>query len=175
VQIIKSGFFYFLLTVAAVIVTLLLLNWIPLALQKDTMRRYASVDEVRAKLNFKDIYVPHYFPQNITWPPYEVLAQNKPYSAVLMVFHRVDSQEVSLVISQTSERLLSTDSFISFDKITETVPFEFKSRQALLEVGTCKKGGACSRISWHEGGYYVTLAMKSPPFELVKIAESMLH
>jgi hypothetical protein len=168
------GFLYFLLAVAAVIVTLVLLNRLPLALQKDTMRRYASVDEVRTKLNFKGIYVPSYFPQNITWPPSEILAQNRPYPAILMVFHYAGKREAALVISQTSAESFPGDAFITFDKITETVPFPFKSRQALLEVGTCKEE-PCSRISWHEGGYHIVLAMKSPPFELIKIAESMLH
>jgi hypothetical protein len=169
------GFIYFLLAVAAVILTLILLNWLPLALQKDTMRRYASVDEARAKLNLKGVSVPSYFPQNITWPPSEILAQNKPYPAILMVFHYAGKQEAALVISQSSAESFPGDAFITFDKITEAVPFHFKSRQALLEVGTCNKGGPCSRISWSEGGYHIVLAMKSPPFELIRIAESMLH
>jgi hypothetical protein len=176
VRVYVRGFLFFLLTVAAVILFLMLLNWLPLTLQKDTMRRYASVDEARSKLNLKGIYVPSYFPQNITWPPSEILAQNRPYPAVLMVFHRADKkEEVALVISQTSAEFFPGDAFITFDKITEAVPFHFKSRQALLEVGTCNKGGPCSRISWSEGGYHIVLAMKSPPFELIRIAESMLH
>lgn len=169
------SFLYFLLAVAAVILTLMLLNWLPLTLQKDTMRRYSSVDEAKAKLNFKGIYVPSYFPQNITWPPSEILAQTKPYPAILMVFHYAGKRETALVISQTSSESFPGDAFITFDKITEAVPFHFKSRQALLEVGTCKKEVPCSRISWPEGGYHIMLAMKSPPFELIKIAESMLH
>jgi hypothetical protein len=93
-----------------------------------------------------------------------------------MVFHRADKkEEVALVISQTSAEFFPGDAFITFDKITEAVPFHFKSRQALLEVGTCKKDEPCSRISWPESGYHIVLAMKSPPFELIKIAESMLH
>ena len=155
------------------IASLVLLNWLPQALQKDTMRRYAGVDEVRTKLNLKNIFVPSYFPSNITWPPSEVLAQTKPYPAVLMAFYRADSQEVLLVISQATETSFPSDSFISFDKITEAVPFHFKSRQALLEVGSCRSAGPCSRISWFESGYYIMLAMKSPPFELIRIAESV--
>lgn len=169
------GFLYFLSAVAAVIVILMTLNWLPLALQKDTMRRYASLEEVRAKLHFKDIYVPSYFPQSITWPPSEILAQAKPYPAVLMAFHHAEKRDITLVIAQSASGSFPGNAFILFDKITETVPYHFKSREALLEVGTCKQHGPCSRLSWTESNYRITLTMKAPPFELISIAESMLH
>ena len=167
------GFLYFLLTVAAVIIVLKALNWLPLVLQQDTMRRYGSVEEVRAKLSIKDLYVPSYFPQSITWPPTEILAQTKPYPAVLMVFNQAGKRDVALVISQAAAGTFSGNEFIKFAQITETVPYHVKSGEALLEVGTCKNGEPCSRLSWTEGSYRMTVVMKSPPFELIKIAESM--
>lgn len=167
------GFLYFLLTVAAVIIVLKTLNWLPLVLQQDTMRRYGSVEEVKAKLNIKDLYVPTYFPQSITWPPTEILAQTKPYLAVLMVFNQAGKRDVALVISQTASGAFSGNEFIKLIKITETVPYHFKDGTALLEVGTCKNDEPCSRLSWTEGSYRLTAVMKSPPFELIRIAESM--
>jgi hypothetical protein len=164
-----------LLTVAAVIIVLKTLNWLPMVLQQDTLRRYGSVEEVRAKLNIKDLYVPSYFPQSITWPPSEILAQAKPYPAVLMVFNQAGKRDVALVVSQSAAGTLSGNAFIKFVQITETVPYHFKAREALLEVGTCKNNEPCSRLSWTESNYRITLTMKSPPFELIRIAESMLH
>ena len=167
------GFLYFLLTIAAVIIVLKTLNWLPLVLQQGTMRRYGSAEEVRAKLNIKDLYVPSYFPQSITWPPSEILAQTKPYPAVLMVFNQAGKRDVALVISQAASGAFSGNEFIKLIKITETVPYHFKDREALLEVGTCKNDEPCSRLSWTEGSYRLTAVMKSPPFELIRIAESM--
>ncbi len=169
------GFLYFLLTIAAVIVVLKALNWLPLVLEQDTMRRYGSVEEVRAKLNIKDLYVPSYFPQSITWPPSQILAQAKPYPAVLMVFNKAGRRDVALVISQVVAGAVPEEEFIKTYHITEKVPYQLKARDALLEVGTCKKDEPCSRISWTEGRYRITVTMISPPFEVIRIAESMLH
>ncbi|HAM51943.1 MAG TPA: hypothetical protein DCP92_15115 [Nitrospiraceae bacterium] len=157
------------------IIVLKSLNWLPLVLEQDTMRRYDSIEEVKAKLNMKDLYVPSYFPQSITWPPSEILAQTKPYPAVLMAFNQTGKRGVALVISQAASSAFSGNEFIKFVQITEKVPYRLKAREALLEVGTCKNDEPCSRLSWTEGNYRIALAMKSPPFELIRIAESMLH
>jgi hypothetical protein len=130
---------------------------------------------VRAKLNIKALYVPSYFPQSITWPPSEILAQARPYPAVLMVFNQAEKRDVALVVSQAATGAFPGNEFIRFVKITEKVPYHFKDREALLEVGACKNEEPCSRLSWTEGNYRITLTMKSPPFELIRIAESMLH
>ncbi len=170
-----KGFFYIVLTVAAVLVVLRTLNWLPTILQKETMRRYGSVEEVRAKLNIRDLLLPSYFPQSIMWPPSEILAQAKPYPAVLMIFKAANEREVALVISQAASDAFSSKALIPFAQITRTVPYDLKGRKALLEVGTDKNDEPCSRLSWREHDYRVMLAMKSPPFELIRIAESMLH
>ncbi len=168
------GFFYILLTVAAVLVVLRTLNWLPGMLQKDMMSRYGSVEEVRAKLNIRDLLVPTYFPQSIMWPPSEILAQAKPYHAVLMVFKAAKDRDVALVISQAASDAFSANALISFAQITRTVTYDLKGRKALLEVGTGKNEEPCSRLSWTEHDYRVMLVMKSPPFEVIRIAESML-
>ncbi|MGE5174349.1 MAG: hypothetical protein ACM3MD_11045 [Betaproteobacteria bacterium] len=170
-----SGFFYLLLTVAAVLVVLRTLNWLPTMLQKDMMGRYGSVEEVRSKLNIRDLLVPSYFPQSIAWPPSEILAQAKPYPAVLMIFKAAKEQDVVLVISQAASDTFSAKALIPFVQITRTVPYDLKGRKALLEVGTGKNEEPCSRLSWAENNYKIILTMKSPPFELIRIAESMLH
>ena len=170
-----NGFLLFLLTIAAVVIVLMALNWLPLVMQQDTMRKYGSIEEVRLKLNIKDLYVPSYFPQNISWPPSEILAQTKPYSAVLMVFNQAGKHDVELVISQATSAAFSGNAIIKFVQIKEAVPYQLKARNALLEVGTCKKDEPCSRLSWSENNYLITLTMKSQPFELIRIAESMLH
>ncbi len=169
------GFFYILLTVAAVLVVLRTLNWLPTILQKDTMRRYSSVEEVRAKLNIRDLPTPSYFPQSIMWPPSEILAQAKPYPAVLMIFKAAKERDVALVITQAASDTFSANALIPFVQITRTVPYDLKGRKALLEVGLCKNDEPCSRLSWAEHSSRTTLVMKSPPFELIRIAESMLH
>ncbi len=175
VKIRAKGFFYLIITVAAVIIVLKTLNWLPTLLQQDTIRRYGSIEEVRAKTKIRDVFVPAYFPQSIMWPPSEILAQSRPYPAVLMVFNAANKREVVLVISQAASDAFSKNALIQFDRITRTVPYDLKGRKALLEVGDCKNDEPCSRISWIEDEFTITLTMKSRPFELLRIAESMLH
>jgi hypothetical protein len=169
------GFFYLLITVAAVIAILKTLNWLPSVLEKDMLGKFGSIEEVRAKLNIREVYVPSYFPESIVWPPSEILAQAKPYPAVLIVFHDQKTRDAALVLSQAASDAFTDNSLIPIGRITRTVPFDLKSRKALLEVGTCGNAEPCSRLSWTENGYRIKLAMKAPPFELIKIAESMLR
>lgn len=169
------GILYFLATIAAVVVTLKLLSWLPLVLQKETLRAYNSVEEVRSKLNIRDLRVPTYFPQTITWPPAMILAQTKPYPAVVMVFNRAGKKEPALVVSQAASDAFPGNVFIPFGSIKERVDYRLKDRKAVLEVGACTGNEPCSRLAWTEDASRITLTMISPPFELIRIAESMLH
>lgn len=169
------GFLYFFLTIAAVIVTLLILNWLPLIIEKDTLRLYASVDDVRSKLNRKDLHVPSYFPQSISWPPSTILAQSVPYPASVMVFNRAGSTEPALVVMQAESSDFPGNGYIELRQIREKVIYKLKGRNAVLEVGTCGSEEACSRLSWSEGRSSIVVTMKAAPFDLVPIAESMLQ
>jgi hypothetical protein len=64
-------------------------NYLPMALQKDTMRKYKSIKEVKSKLNIRDVYIPSYFPQ-ILWPPSTILAQDKPFVAIILEVNRTE-------------------------------------------------------------------------------------
>ncbi len=169
------SFFSFVLMIAALVAILKIANWLPMAVQSDGMRRYSSIDEARMKLNIRDIYVPSYFPQNFTWPPSEILAQNRPFTAITMAFRKTGRQDIMLVISQAASAHFSREGRIAMTQIRETIPYNLKGRNALLEMGICKGGEPCSRISWTEGRYTIVLIAKYTTIELVKIAESMVH
>lgn len=169
------GIIYLLLSIAAVLIVLKTLNWLPTILQKDMMKRFNSLDEVQSKLNMRELHVPSYFPESIMWPPSEILAQAKPYPAVLMIFKDVNTRAYALVISQGKSDAFSANTFIPFVHVTRKVPFDLKTRKALLEVGTCKDDEPCSRLSWTENNFRTVITMKSQPFEVIRIAESMLH
>jgi hypothetical protein len=163
------------LSVAAVLVVLLVLNRLPSLLQKDLLRSYVSVEEVRSKLNIRDVYVPSYFPESVQWPPSAILAQTTPYPAVLLIFNAAKTERTALVISQALSETFAADAHIPLARIARTVPYDLKSRKALLEVGACENDEPCSRLSWNENDKRIMLTMKAPPFELIRIAESMLH
>jgi len=170
-----TGFLKFALMIGLLIAALKVMNWLPFALQEDTLRRYEGVEDVRAALAIKDIYVPSYFPQQIIWPPAEILAQGKPFSAIVMEFTRADKRNIALVISQSEGGALNIENPINITVVAEKVRYAIKGRDAALTVGACGNEGPCSGITWNEGRYTVTVLMKSTPFELIKIAESMIR
>lgn len=165
----------FTFMIGLLILALKVINWIPLALQQDAVRRYTTIEEVRSALNRKDLYVPSYFPQQISWPPSAILAQNKPFFAMVMEFTRADKRNTALVISQSEGKALNVENPIEFQVVTEKVQYTIKGRKAVLTVGSCGDDEPCSGITWIEGKYTMTVLMKSTPFELTKIVESMLR
>ena len=165
----------FAFMIGLLILALKVMNWIPLALHQDAVRRYKTIEEVRSALDMKNIFVPSYFPQQISWPPSAILAQSKPYSAVVMEFTRADKRNTALVISQSEGKALPVENPIELLVVTEKVPYTIKGRNAVLTVGSCGNNEPCSGITWVEGRYTLTVLMKSTPFELMKIVESMLR
>ncbi|MGD0884212.1 MAG: hypothetical protein ABSA46_04925 [Thermodesulfovibrionales bacterium] len=169
------GAFSFAILIAGVIIALKILNWLPLAVQEGSMKRYDSIEEVRAALNVREIYVPAYFPQSLTWPPSLILAQSKPFEAIIMVFTSAAKGGVTLVTSQSTAADFVPDDTIKILRTKETVKYSLRGRDALIEVGTGKNEEQCSRISWTEGKFKIRVAMKSNPFDLIRIAESMVR
>ena len=60
-------------------------------------------------------------------------------------------------------------------RIKEQATYPLKGRSAILEVGSGVKGEPCSRISWREKDVRITVLARLTPFELMKVAESMLR
>jgi hypothetical protein len=165
----------FVVTVAVLAGLLKLLNWAPETLEPGLMARYPSIDAAVSTLGIRKVYVPAYFPDTLRWPPAVVLAQSKPYQAVVTEISRTGDGQTALVISQAASPLFETDDAIRFRTIGEKVPLDLRGRKAALEAGTCEDGTACSRVQWDEGGVHIVLTMKAPSVELIRIAESMLH
>ncbi len=169
------SFLYFIAIAAAVVVVVKTVNWLPQVFQTGTLRKYNSIEALKAKLNVKDVYVPAYFPQSISWPPAEILGQTTPALDIFMTFKRAGAGDIALTVRQTVARSESADPLIRLVQVTEKVSYRLKGRNAVLEVGACKDNVECCRISWMEKEYTITVAMKSSPFEVIKIAESMIR
>lgn len=173
----KKGFFKFfsfLIAIALLIAVLKILYWLPSAIQADIMKSYNSIEEAKSRLNIKEIYTPLYFPKSLVWPPSNVLAQKKPYTAILMEFKN-EKGDVALIISQAASNKFTPDKKIKMAQVSQKVNFNLKGRDANLVVGICKNEDPCSSISWNEAHYSLIVIAKLPPVELVKLCESMIH
>ena len=163
---------------AILVIALKALNWIPLIAQKDLMRRYGDFEEMRTSLGIREIFVPSYFPEEFRWPPSGILAQGKPYPAVIMEFERGGEgtiREVGMMIYQAARDDFSPGGPLKISRIREQATYPLKGRSAILEVGFGVKGEPCSRISWREKDMRITVLARLTPFELMKVAESMLR
>ena len=163
---------------AILVIALKALNWIPLIAQKDLMRRYGDFEEMRTSLGIREIFVPSYFPEDFRWPPSGILAQGKPYPAVIMEFERSGegkTREVGMMIYQAARDDFSPGGPLLLSRVREQATYPLKGRSAVLEVGVGVKGEPCSRISWREKDVRITVLALLTPFELMKVAESMLQ
>ena len=163
---------------AILVIALKALNWIPLIAQKDLMRRYGDFEEMRMSLGIREVFVPSYFPEDFRWPPSGILAQGKPYPAVIMEFERSGegkTREVGMMIYQAAGDDFSPGGPLKISRIREQATYSLKGRSAILEVGSGVKGEPCSRISWREKDVRITVLALLTPFELMKVAERMLR
>jgi len=165
----------FSIVIAAVVGFLWFFNWLPFYIEQGIARRYSTIEEVKAKLKLKEIFVPSFFPQQYVWPPYEIIAQTKPFTSVIMKFGSINRKRDALVICQVSAAATVPDCFPKMTQITESTAYKMKGRRAILEVGACGHNEACSRMTWLEGRYRITVAVNAQPFDLVKISESMIQ
>ena len=78
-------------------------------------------------------------------------------------------------MSQTALQHSPTHEKINRVQVRETVHYSCKGQNAMLMVGACNDDEPCSRISWKEGGYRISLSMKATPIELIRIVESMVY
>jgi hypothetical protein len=163
------------LTMACILVLMLqALNWLPSLITPGHAKRYDSIEALRQSLGIKNVPVPTYFTENISWPPSLIIAQDNPYPSLAIEFDSSDSSENMLFIvrsPQNKDPLLEA----SVDTVNEEVPYELDGKSVLLVTGICRESKPCSMITWEESGQQTSVLLYSSPFELIKIVESMHH
>lgn len=159
-----------------VVMLLAIGNWLPSLMEQDFPKSYDNIEEAGRFLGPDSILIPAYFPEGITWPPSLILAQKKPFKAIVMEFRKAQSMETVLVVIQSSSphgyKQLQR---ITLSEIREETEYGLKGRTALLKTGDCDNGKLCSSMTWQDRDMYCTVLLMSPPFELIRIAESMVR
>jgi hypothetical protein len=152
-----------------------LLNWVPTALQKEGVKKYRTIEDVKAALKLNKLFLPSYFPQYLVWPPSEIYGRRKPSKMVLMHFINYDRRDVVLSIMQAeSADPRPLRSRIEPDKIKRQEKTIIKGRRGELSLALCPGGEPCNSVTWDAEGYTFTIIAKDSVQELLKIAESMI-
>lgn len=163
----------FLLMMFVLIIIIKVLNWVPIALQKDVMKQYASIDEMKSHLKMTDIYLPAYFPGEFTWPPSTILGQNVPFPAVVLEFKMRDKDAVGLIITQSSSPRFHYGKKMDILSEAREKSYSLEGRDMKIVYGKCSMNEICSNIKWKEKNQFLTIFAMVPHQELVRIAESM--
>ncbi|HTZ17360.1 MAG TPA: hypothetical protein VMB78_02870 [Dissulfurispiraceae bacterium] len=170
------GLLWMLIAAAGVTILLFIINQLPSLMHKDYARQYVSIEDARKACGLDYVLVPAYFPEGMSWPASFIIAQKRPYKALVTEFRDKASGQTALIVVQTSlhgsELQLQR---IKMSEVKQQNEYQLKGRKAILQVGTCNNGVSCSRMAWQdESGSYAILLM-STPFELIRIAESMVR
>jgi len=173
---ILRGLVWMLALAGLVVLFLAMVNWLPSLREEGFAQQYRSVEEAKRSLKLHEVTVPAFFPEGITWPPFFVLAQKKPYEAIVMEFREEKTKATTLIVIQASlhgrdEQLQR----IRVSQVKEETKYRLKGREVLLQVGTCDNGMLCSKMTWQDNGLSHTVILMSSPFELIRIVESMIR
>ncbi len=167
---------WMLVMAGAVVGLLAAMNRLPSLIREDFPRQYGSIEEVKRSLGLDNVLAPAYFPEGISWPPSLIIAQKKPYKSVTMEFKKARTPDTALMVTESFvTRSDAEPQRIRLSELKEESRYQLKGKTALLQVGTCEGSMSCSRISWQDNGLHCTVLLMSSPFELIRIAESMIH
>jgi hypothetical protein len=164
--------FTFVVMAGILAVALHTLNWVPELFRPGLAKAYPDIETAGSALGIRNIPVPTYFPENITWPPSTVVAQSYPYPAILLQFTAHETSDDIMVITRTPEGkrpLLKT----AVDDIVEQSRADLNGNSAALVTGTCRQERPCSLITWSDAGQQTSVLLYERPFELIKIAQSI--
>lgn len=164
-----------IISIVMIVVTIKIINYLPLLIQKDSMRRYNTIEEVEKRLGVKDLFIPAFFPEELRWPPSEILAQGRPFLAIIMEFKNSKDGSTDLVICQSTSKRFSYEGNIKIKKTRDSINYTFKGRNISILTGPCENAETCTKAIWDEGKYRVIVSARFEPPLLSRIIESMIH
>jgi len=167
----------FVLLITLLVVILELINWMPSVIEKESLRKYKTIELVGKELHIEKIYMPAYLPEdlNLRWPPAEIYAQKKPFVMISMHFQRRDSEDIGLIVHQVDAKAnYQPESKIKFSRIKKESKVLIKDREGKLVAATCENDSPCNQVSWKEGDFLLTVIGKNSQRDLIRIARSMI-
>jgi len=173
---ILQGLLWMLLATGGVLALLVTTNRLPLLVQEDFPKQFASLDEAKHSVGLDTVLIPAYFPEGISWPPSFIFAQKRPYKVLVMEFkHTLSGIPTLIVIQSSMSGSVTQYQRIRLAVVKQEIEYGLKGKNARLQIGTCENAMPCSQISWQDRGDSCTVLLISSPFEVIKIAESMIH
>ncbi|MFQ5739528.1 MAG: hypothetical protein ACE5JX_11000 [Acidobacteriota bacterium] len=165
------------LLLAATAAALKTLNWLGLTVGGEGVQRYASLEAVGQQFPGRPLHLPVYFPEDLQWPPWEILVRRRPCFILAVHVRRRPGGQIGLAIRESecaSPAPLPLRLQVVGVRRRDTV--RLKGREALLLEGDCAGGGDCIQVAWREDPYRITLVTRDAARgEALQIASSMLE
>lgn len=167
-------FVSFFASMAALVLGLLFLNWLPFAIDDKGLRQHVSVTEASKVLKGQKLLLPSYFPERLSWPPFEILAGSRPSLAAVMHFKDVQSGEITLAIVQSEAGRPPPVSRIEPSRILSKEQVLIKGRKGSFTLALCPDKKPCNRAVFFEDGWRIAVTARESKREILLIAQSML-
>ena len=167
----------FVILIASLVFVLKLVNWIPSLIDRESFRKFNSIESVRKELHIEKIYMPVYLPEdlNLGWPHQEIYAQKKPFTMIITHFQNRDSKGIGMIIHQVDASVnYMPESKIKFGKVKKESRILIKEREGILITGSCGNESICSQITWKEGDFVLIVTGKTSQRDIIRIAMSMI-
>ncbi|MDY6820702.1 MAG: hypothetical protein SVN78_03650 [Deferribacterota bacterium] len=139
-----------------------------------SFKRYDSIDKVKRALEINNLYIPHYFPSNIVWPPAKIYAQINPFKCIVTEFINKEGTVV-LEIIQSYNKDFEYNSNIKINNILEESTIEINGNSAKIYSGFCKEREYCSKIDILINDTKLTFIGRFQIQELLRITKSIFR
>jgi len=164
----------FALLLVAILFALVTLNWLGSVLNPQSVRRFATIEELASEVRPARVFRPAYYPEEFEWPPFEILAKTGPHLEA--VFHVRDRTTHRLVlgIRQADSAIakpVPLRIFLVDSRSSEQV--DLGDRLVEVTQGKCGENPICYQVSWEEGNYRLTLVGTRSRSEILRIASGM--
>lgn len=165
-----------LFVVAAVAVSLRLLNMVPANIKAQTeVREYATVEDVERALDMK-VWLPAYFPDYLSWPAYKITVQRRPAIDIWLHFLSRDGSREALSVREIVwEKETPPDNIAGPDTVLQSTSMDIKGARGTLYVGQAADGSSLNQLRWQQGDRYIVVTTVEPLPELTRIADSISH
>ena len=166
-------YFYLFLSIGSLLCFLILLNVLPLYINKNLLREYKNINELKNSLKIQNLPLPSYLPDSINWPPSKILGQSTPYLAIVLVLNSNIKNEPILYVGISESKIFKYPDIICSCNNSKSFTTNINGHPAKLKAGFCDEIINCSEIIIDNGKYQIVLKSKMQLPILLRISESI--
>lgn len=148
-------------------------NFLPLALDQRGMRRYSSLEDVERVLQVRQIILPSYFPDDIAWPPREIIAGRVPDAIIILHFEHQRTGDLIMALAQIQGEQPLPPLRLAPVVSLGSQPIVHDEWKGVLELGLCEDRKPCNTLDLRQGTHRIRITARLAQGALSKMAKSL--